>query len=53
MLTEIAADKSLRYAVQLLSPARVVAKLSGRQEVTQQDIQEVTGMFVDAETSAQ
>ncbi|KAG8987520.1 RuvB ATP-dependent DNA helicase pontin [Tulasnella sp. 427] len=43
---------SLRYAIQLLGPASLVAQLSGRSEVTTEDIGEMNELFLDAKTSA-
>jgi RuvB-like protein 1 len=41
-----------RYALQLLTPASIVASLSGRKEVLLEDIGELTELFLDAKTSA-
>ena len=46
-------NTSLRYAVQLLTPAAIVAKTDGRTEVTVDDVGELTDMFIDAKQSAQ
>jgi len=44
---------SLRHAVQLLTPAAVVAKAAGRLgAVTKEDVDEVDGVFFDAKASA-
>jgi len=43
---------SLRYALQLLTPASIVASLSGRKEILLEDIGELTELFLDAKTSA-
>lgn len=41
-----------RYAVQLLTPANLTAKVNGRSTITQQDVTEVTSLFLDAKSSA-
>ncbi|KAL7747327.1 RuvB ATP-dependent DNA helicase pontin [Sorochytrium milnesiophthora] len=51
-LSELGVKTSLRYAIQLLTPASVLAKISGRDEVTQDDIHEVDQLFFDAKASA-
>jgi len=43
---------SLRYALQLLTPAGVLAKVSGRQEVGVEEVEECEGLFLDAGRSA-
>ncbi|ODQ64890.1 essential protein [Nadsonia fulvescens var. elongata DSM 6958] len=44
-------NTSLRYALQLLAPAGVLAKHSGREEIDIQDIQECESLFLDAKRS--
>eukprot|EP01100_Stratorugosa_tubuloviscum_P014578 TRINITY_DN78_c0_g1_i1.p1 TRINITY_DN78_c0_g1~~TRINITY_DN78_c0_g1_i1.p1 ORF type:complete len:439 (-),score=185.94 TRINITY_DN78_c0_g1_i1:25-1341(-) len=51
-LTEVAGNTSLRFAVQLLSPASVVASLKGSNVIQKQDIQECQLLFQDAKGSA-
>lgn len=51
-LTSIGEKHSLRYAVQLLTPAYVIAKENGRDEVTLEDIKKVTKLFSDVSKSA-
>lgn len=43
---------SLRYALQLLAPAQVLAKVGGREEVSVGDVEECEGLFLDAGRSA-
>lgn len=43
---------TLRYAVQLLTPASLTAKISGRQSITKEDVKEVMTLFHDAKSSA-
>ena len=51
-LGEIGVRSTLRYAVQLLTPARVLAGTSGREQITKADVEEVDGLFYDAKASA-
>nr|CAG4645478.1 EOG090X04OZ [Lynceus sp. MCZ IZ 141354] len=44
---------TLRYVVQLLTPAALTAKVNGRGNITSQDVKEVSGLFLDAKSSAQ
>ncbi|ORZ41559.1 TIP49 C-terminus-domain-containing protein [Catenaria anguillulae PL171] len=44
---------SLRYAVQLLTPAAVMMKIHGRNEVGIEEVEECQGLFLDAKSSAQ
>lgn len=50
---EIGARTSLRYAVQLLTPANIIAQTAGREAVTAADVEEVDSLFYDAKRSAQ
>ncbi|EJD42133.1 DNA helicase [Auricularia subglabra TFB-10046 SS5] len=43
---------SLRYALQLLAPASILAALAGRTEIQEEDIGEMNELFLDARTSA-
>lgn len=43
---------SLRYALQLLTPASILAQLAGRTLIDLEDIGEMTEVFLDAKTSA-
>ncbi|KAF2760632.1 TIP49-domain-containing protein [Pseudovirgaria hyperparasitica] len=51
---ELGVSVSLRYALQLLSPANVLAKVSGREagKVERVDVEEAEGLFWDAGRSA-
>jgi len=42
-----------RYAVQMLTPARILAETCGREKVGASDVKEVDGLFKDAKQSAQ
>jgi len=49
---EVGAKTSLRYAVQLLTPARIIAQTSGREGITAVDVEEIDELFYDAKASA-
>jgi len=51
-LSQIAADTSLRYAVQMLTPAHILAETMGRTVIEQQDINMVDDLFLDGKASA-
>lgn len=51
-LSNIGNDTTLRYAVQLLTPASQTSKVNGRTNVTKEDITDVQGLFLDAKRSA-
>ncbi|RLE51396.1 MAG: TATA box-binding protein [Candidatus Methanomethylicota archaeon] len=50
-LTEIGEQTSLRYAVQMLTPAQIIAKRKGREEVLPEDVEEVRNLFADVKQS--
>ena len=43
---------SLRYALQLLTPASILARISGRREIDVMDVGECEDLFIDARRSA-
>jgi RuvB-like protein 1 (pontin 52) len=43
---------SLRYALQLLSPAQILARVKGRSEIELSDVAEAEDLFIDARRSA-
>uniref|UniRef100_H2ZBN1 RuvB-like helicase n=2 Tax=Ciona savignyi TaxID=51511 RepID=H2ZBN1_CIOSA len=49
---EIGSKTSLRYVVQLLTPASILAKINGRQAIGKEDIDEINELFYDAKSSA-
>ncbi|XP_003738114.2 ruvB-like helicase 1 [Galendromus occidentalis] len=51
-LSEIGVRATLRYAVQLMSPAALVAKIHGRKEIKKCDIVECDQLFKDGKSSA-
>jgi RuvB-like protein 1 len=46
-------NASLRYALQLLAPAAILARLAGRNVVEEEDVSEMGELFLDAKTSAE
>ena len=52
-LVKIASERSLRYAIQLMQPARIVAERKGRKEVRAEDVEEVAKLFVDVSQSVE
>lgn len=52
-LAEIGSKTSLRYAVQMLTPSRIIAETMGRETVTVADVEEVNELFFDAKKSAE
>ncbi|KAK4173497.1 putative AAA family ATPase pontin [Triangularia setosa] len=60
-LTDAAVDKiaehgvriSLRYCLQLLAPASILARVNGRSQIDVQDVAECEDLFLDARRSAQ
>ena len=53
LLTKIGSETSLRYAVQLMEPARIIARRKGREEVRAEDIEEAKKLFVDVKQSVE
>lgn len=52
-IAEEGAKISLRYAIQLLAPSSILAKVNGRQEIGVDDVAECEDLFLDAKRSAQ
>ncbi|KAJ7125883.1 RuvB-like helicase 1 [Mycena filopes] len=55
VLDRLAAEgekSSLRYALQLLTPASILAALAGRAQIEEEDIGEMGELFLDAKSSA-
>mmetsp|Transcript_26533 Transcript_26533/g.55739 ORF Transcript_26533/g.55739 Transcript_26533/m.55739 type:complete len:456 (-) Transcript_26533:365-1732(-) len=51
-LGEIGVRSTLRYAVQLLTPAKVLVQTGGREQITKEDVEEIDALFYDAKASA-
>ena len=51
-LGEVGAKTSLRYTVQMLTPARIIAETHGRTVIEEKDVREVDRLFFDGKASA-
>lgn len=51
-LGELGTKTTLRYVVQLLTPAALVAKINERTSIKKEDVEEVNVLFLDAKSSA-
>lgn len=51
-LGELGTKTTLRYVVQLLTPAALAAKVNERTSIKKEDIEEVNALFLDAKSSA-
>ncbi|EXJ89476.1 RuvB-like helicase 1 [Capronia epimyces CBS 606.96] len=51
-LAQHGTNVSLRYALQLLTPSSILAKVNGRQEIAPEDIAECEDLFIDGRRSA-
>jgi len=51
-LSQIATSASLRYAVQMLTPAHILAETMGRSVIEEQDVSMVNDLFLDGKASA-
>ncbi|RKP10498.1 DNA helicase [Thamnocephalis sphaerospora] len=52
-LADTGARTSLRYAIQLVTPASILAQTQAREEVTRTDVDEAALLFLDTKQSAQ
>ena len=52
LLGDIGVKTTLRYAVQLLTPANILARINGRDSIARDDVQEISELFYDAKSSA-
>ena len=50
-LTNLGSTHSLRYALQLLEPSRIIAESQGRIKVEKQDVEAASKLFADIKTS--
>lgn len=50
-LSEIGHSTTLRYAIQLLTPASEAAKVNARTTIAKEDIVEINDLFLDAKRS--
>jgi len=52
-LTEIGEQRTLRYAVQLLTPSHIIAREAGRNEITPEDVERAVQLFSDVSRSVE
>ena len=52
-LGEIGVRSTLRYAVQLLTPAKVLVNTNGKDTITKEDVEELDSLFYDAKAPAE
>jgi TBP-interacting protein len=52
-LVKIGQETSLRYAVQLLEPARIIALNEGREEIGVEDVRRARELFIDVKSSVE
>ncbi|MCI4397022.1 MAG: RuvB-like helicase [Thermoprotei archaeon] len=52
-LTKIGTERSLRYAVQLMVPSKIIASRKGRSSVSKEDVAEAASKFIDLKTSTE
>lgn len=52
LLAKVADTTSLRYALQLLTPASILAQTSGKEVISTDEISEANSLFLDAKSSA-
>ncbi|MDW7974066.1 MAG: RuvB-like helicase [Sulfolobales archaeon] len=53
LLTKLGAERSVRYAVQLLEPARMIAQRRGSAKVETSDVEEASRLFADLKRSVE
>ncbi len=52
VLGEIGIKSTLRYAIQLMTPANILSRINGKEVITSEDIKEIDSLFFDAKSSA-
>ena len=52
LMGEIGAATSLRYVVQMITPAMIIASSAGREGIGASDVEEVNDLFLDAKASS-
>ena len=53
LLSQLGERATLRFSVQLLTPAKIVAATNGRVQIERADVEEIDSLFFDAKRSAQ
>ncbi|CAF4712301.1 unnamed protein product, partial [Rotaria magnacalcarata] len=49
-LADIGNVSTLRYAVQLMTPANILARINGKDQIEKEEIDEVRDLFLDAKS---
>lgn len=52
ILGDIGVKTTLRYAVQLMTPASILSRINGREAIAKEDLEDVNELFFDAKSSA-
>ncbi|MCC6054138.1 MAG: hypothetical protein LM589_02325 [Thermosphaera sp.] len=52
-LVELGVKKSLRYAVQLMEPARILAETRGSSKIEARDVENASKLFIDVSVSVE
>ena len=52
LLGEIGVKTTLRYAIQLLTPASLLSRINGRESISRENVEEINELFYDAKSSA-
>lgn len=52
LLGQIGVRTTLRYAVQLLTPASILCRINGKEAVSKEEVEEIDKLFFDAKASA-
>ncbi|KAK3738788.1 hypothetical protein RRG08_035668 [Elysia crispata] len=52
LLAALGVKSTLRYAIQVLTPANIMSRINGKDGVTKEEVEEVSDMFYDAKSSA-
>ena len=52
LMGEIGTTTSLRYVVQMITPAQIIATSSGREVIQRSDVEDVNELFLDAKASS-
>lgn len=53
LLTRLGVENSLRYAIQLMAPASIIARESGKSRVDREDVERAARLFADVRKSVQ
>merc|ERR1719516_682070 len=51
-LSKIGIETTLRFCVQMLQPAAIIANMNEHEAITEKDVQQAASLFIDAKTSS-